>query len=109
MYAGTDGGTVYGWDLTSTKYSVKLAGHLTTCNFVHISPEPQEAHLLITGSGDTNVKVWDIRSGKAEQTLKNHSKGVNCACFSPDGNWLASGGDDGNTYITDLRNEQVVH
>lgn len=88
---------------------MKLTGHLTTCNFIEVSTEEEEQHLMITGSGDTKVKVWDLRNGKAVHTLNNHSKSVNCAKFSPDGNWVASGGDDGCTYITDLRNEKVVH
>ena len=100
---------MYGWDLSSSKYSIKLPGHLTTCNFIEVSQEAEDSHLLLTGSGDTNVKVWDIRTGKAAHTLKNHSKAVNCAKFSPDSQWVASGGMDGNTYITDLRNEKVVH
>mmetsp|Transcript_25109 Transcript_25109/g.27869 ORF Transcript_25109/g.27869 Transcript_25109/m.27869 type:complete len:108 (+) Transcript_25109:1-324(+) len=29
VFAGTDGGTVYGWDLSSTNYSMKLQGHKT--------------------------------------------------------------------------------
>lgn len=52
VFAGTDGGTVYGWDLTSPKYSLKLQGHKTTCNFVDVSREEGEENLLITGSGD---------------------------------------------------------
>jgi WD40 repeat protein len=88
---------------------MKLSGHLTTCNFVEVSTEEEDMHMMITGSGDTNVKVWDLRSGKASHTFKNHSKAVNCAKFSPDGNWVASGGADGNTYITDIRTEKVVH
>lgn len=95
MFAGTDGGSVYGWDLSSSKYSIKLSGHLTTCNFLQVSTDEEDANLLITGSGDTNVRVWDVRTGKSEHTFKNHSKAVNCAKFSPDGNWVASGGDDG--------------
>ena len=109
VYAGTDGGTVYGWDLSSTKYSFKLQGHKTVCNFIEVNSEPEDAHLLITGSGDCSVKIWDLRTGKAAQTLRNHTSAVNCAKFSPDSNWIASGGNDGNTYITDYRSEKVVY
>ena len=88
---------------------MKLSGHLTTCNFIELGTEEEEAHLMISGSGDTNLKIWDLRSGKPVQTIKHHSKAVNCAKISPDGNWVASGGSDGNTFITDIRTEKVVH
>ena len=109
VFAGTEGGSVYGWDLTTAKLSHKLSGHLTRCNFIETSTEEEDAHLIITGSADTNVRIWDLRSGKSVNTFKNHSKSVNCAKFSPDGNWVASGGSDGVTYITDIRSEKVVH
>ena len=56
---------------------MKLSGHLTTCNFVQVGTEASEKDLLITGSGDTNLRIWDLRNGKAVHTFKNHSKAVN--------------------------------
>lgn len=109
VFAGTDGGSIYGWDLSTSKLTYKLSGHLTTCNFIEFSHEEEDAHLMITGSADTNLRIWDLRSGKSAYTFKNHSKSVNCAKFSPDGNWVASGGSDGATYITDIRTEKVVY
>jgi len=108
LFAGTDGGSVYGWNLETAKYSMKLSGHLTTCNFIEVASD-EDGQMMITGSVDTNLKIWDLRTGKASHTFKNHSKSVNCAKFSPDVNWVASGGSDGNTYITDLRTNKVVH
>lgn len=79
------------------------------CNFIEVSQEPEDAHLLLTGSTDCSVKIWDLRTGKAQHILRNHTNTVNCAKFSPDSNWVASGGNDGKTNITDLRTEKVVY
>ncbi|CAG2120805.1 unnamed protein product, partial [Medioppia subpectinata] len=35
-------------------------------------------------------------------TYKGHSKDVHCLRFSPDGRWLASGGDEGSVKLWDL-------
>lgn len=77
VFASTDGGGVYGWDLSTSKMSMKLTGHLTTCNFMEVSTESENAHLMITGSVDTNVRIWDLRTCKTVNTLKNHSNAVN--------------------------------
>src|SRR6185312_6000905 len=40
-------------------------------------------------SGSTDVKLWDVASGKEKATLKGPTRGVNCLAFSPDGKTLA--------------------
>ena len=42
VYAGTDGGSVFGWDLASTKYNAKFSGHLTACNFIEFGVEEDD-------------------------------------------------------------------
>ncbi|ODV59230.1 ubiquitin-binding SDF ubiquitin ligase complex subunit MET30, partial [Ascoidea rubescens DSM 1968] len=37
--------------------------------------------ILITGSYDSTVKIWDIKSGKLIRTLIGHNKGVRCLKF----------------------------
>jgi len=38
-------------------------------------------NVLITGSYDTTVKVWDIRSGEELRTLSGHTSGIRCLQF----------------------------
>ena len=108
LFAGTEGGSIFSWDLSSTKYSAKLSGHLTYCNFIEIASD-DDCHTMISGSDDTTVKIWDMRTLKCKNTIKHHTKSVKWAKLSPDGYWVASGGADGNTFITDLRTGKVVY
>jgi uncharacterized caspase-like protein len=39
---------------------------------------------IITASGDSTAKIWDVASGKLLQTLSGHDDGVLFAAFSPD-------------------------
>lgn len=41
--------------------------------------------LLMSGSLDKSIKLWDVRTGKCLQTLKNHLTSVNKVKLMPDG------------------------
>lgn len=41
-----------------------------------------------------SLKIWDLREGRLLFTLQGHSGPVNCARFSKDGDFFASGGAD---------------
>ena len=55
---------------------------------------------LSSGSGDTNLKLWDIRRKGCIFTYKGHSEAVTCLKFSPDGQWVASGGEEGAVKVS---------
>lgn len=46
------------------------------------------------GPPPTEVRVWEVASGRAVRTLRGHTGRVARLAFSPDGNWLASAGGD---------------
>ena len=108
IYTGSECGNIYVWDLTNCKLSNELSGHTDQWNFIELASD-EEGKLMISGSEDATIWIWDLRSYKNVRTLQVHSKSVNWAKFSPDGNWVASGGSDGNTYITDIRTNNVVN
>lgn len=62
--------------------------------------------ILITGSYDTTVKVWDITSGKEIRTLTGHSQGVRCLQF--DDHKLITGSLDGSMKIWNWRTGECL-
>ena len=48
-------------------------------------------YYLVSGSLDTNVKAWDLRSKKSLMTLKSHQKPITAVDISIDGRVVASG------------------
>jgi WD40 repeat protein len=48
------------------------------------------------------VTVWEIRSGRELLTLRGHARAVKSLTFSPNGRFLASGGDDALVKVWDI-------
>jgi WD40 repeat protein len=54
-----------------------------------------DGRLLVSGSGDRTVRLWDAKSGAAiGAPLKGHEGEVLSVAFSPDGRVIASGSAD---------------
>lgn len=69
--------------------------------------------LLASGSLDTAIKLWDIRRKGCIFTYKGHNRTVNSLKFSPDGQWIASAGEEGmvkvsQTFSQMYRKENVL-
>lgn len=59
-----------------------------------IACHPQRA-CLASGSADGTLVLWDLQTGKQMHTLRGHPLSLWAVTFSPNGQWLASCGDDG--------------
>ena len=49
---------------------------------------------IVTGSGDSTVRIWDAASGAPIAVLTGHLGAVYSAAFSPDGNRILSAAHD---------------
>lgn len=58
--------------------------------------------LLASGSLDTAIKLWDIRRKGCIFTYKGHNRTVNSLKFSPDGQWIASAGEEGMVKVSQI-------
>jgi len=68
-----------------------LAGHrggVSTCAY---SPDGK---MILSGSEDGTVKIWDASSAAEIRTLEGHTGEITCCLYSPDGRRIASGSSD---------------
>lgn len=62
--------------------------------------------ILVTGSRDRYLKIWDIRTGSLIRTLKGHLGSVLCLQF--DGRFLISGSSDAALIVWDIHTAERI-
>jgi len=72
-----------------------LSGHTYGLKTITFSVD---GTLLVSGSSDKTVKLWDIQTGGVIKTY-NHTSGVHSVSISPDSTTLASGCWDGSIHL----------
>ncbi|MFG0334982.1 MAG: protein kinase, partial [Maioricimonas sp. JB049] len=74
----------------------ELSGHTGAVQAVRFS---RDGALLVSGSRDNSVKVWDVESGTALKTFRGHYSGVSDVAFDPGGRRVVSAGRDHQTIV----------
>ena len=69
-----------------------FSGHTAHVFSLDLSPA---GNVLVTGSVDETVRLWDVRRGTCMNVLPAHSDPVTSVRFSPDGTVVCSGSYDG--------------
>ncbi|MGB7924276.1 MAG: caspase family protein [Pyrinomonadaceae bacterium] len=98
------GGKIVLWDIYSGASLKQMKVNASVLRSIAFSPD---GGLLASGGEDNLVHLWNVASGAELKALSGHtaspktgSRGayeiddVHAVAFSPDGKWLASGGDD---------------
>jgi len=64
-------------------------------------------NVLVSGSADATVKVWDLAKCECAQTLTHHVSKVQSVLWNPaEANVLATGGFDHRAYVLDMRDPE---
>ena len=65
--------------------------------------DPQKPNILASCSSDKTIKIWDIKSGACQSTLRVDAGayGVRSVSFSPKDNVVAAGCSNGKIYLVD--------
>jgi WD40 repeat protein len=58
--------------------------------------------MIVSGSGDKTVRIWDISSGRCRCVLTDHSHWVRAVCWSGTGDRVISGSEDGSVLVWDV-------
>jgi DNA-binding beta-propeller fold protein YncE len=74
--------------LGNASVSHTFSGHTGKISSVAITPDGQ---ILVSGSTDKTIKVWNLNTGKVIRTLKDDLGEVSSVAVSSDGNFLAVG------------------
>jgi WD40 repeat protein len=65
--------------------------------------------MILSGSSDKILRLWDTQSGKLLRTLEGHKGWVRCCVFSPDGKMILSGSYDGTLRLWDAQSGKLLH
>ena len=83
-----------------------LEGHKHSVTSVAFSPKGK---LLVSGSDDHTIRVWNAATGDAVAgPFMGHTGGVKSVCFSPDGRRIASGSVDQTIRVWDAETGDSV-
>jgi len=85
-------GIVYLFDLQTWQLRTKLTGHLLPVRSIAFS---KDGSTLLSGSSDGTLKLWQVATGKEQQTIKNGTLPVLVTAFANDDNAILAGTLDG--------------
>ncbi|XP_064628695.1 periodic tryptophan protein 1 homolog [Lineus longissimus] len=108
LLASSDQGFVYLLDVRTDKTVFTLSAHTGAVTGLCLSS--QVPNLLVTGSADKLVKVWDIQDNKPEMVMEKNFKlgGIQCISCCPDAPYAFAAGCEKDVKVWDIRENKAV-
>lgn len=106
LYTCSTDHTVGIWDFGTCQRIRKLKGHSTFVNSVNGARRGPQ--LLVSGSDDNTIKIWDARKKYAVHTLENNFQ-VTGVCFNDTSEQIISGGIDNDIKVWDIRKNEIIY
>ncbi|MBO0792395.1 MAG: NACHT domain-containing protein, partial [Ktedonobacteraceae bacterium] len=103
---GTATGAIWIYQADGDTLTLTCHGHTDGVWSLSIS---QDERLLVSGSDDQTVRVWDLASGACLRTITTHSNRVRATALNHHNTLLASGSDDQTIHIWDLASGACLH
>jgi WD40 repeat protein len=79
---------------------LQLAGHDKPVRCVAFSPNGE---LVVSGSEDNSIRVWDVANGESRKVLRGHGSAVRSCMFSLDGKSVLSGSEDQSVRVWNVQ------
>lgn len=94
------------WKLDNGSHLFDLSGEHSTST--HCTSMADGGNLAITGSADSCVYIWDLKSPPVSQTSKYHNSDTLTVAISPCGLYAVSGGADSFIKVYDFDSMEVL-
>ncbi|MFI5378271.1 MAG: family 16 glycoside hydrolase [Tepidisphaerales bacterium] len=75
---------------------------------MHSMAVSPDGKLVVSGSDDMTVRVWDLAAGKQTHCFEGHTGAVTSVAFSPDGKLVASGSEDHTARVWELATGRLI-
>jgi WD40 repeat protein len=103
------------WDVQTAKLILPLdftATERTSGRVRRVVSSPDGHWLATVGQGNVKVScvmIWDASTGKHSQTIEGSGRRLFDGAFSPDGRWIAAGGQDEAVQVWDAATGKECH
>jgi WD40 repeat protein len=86
------------WDNETAKILLTLTGHSEFVKVIEITPD---GTIIISGSRDSSIKIWNLSTGKCLHTFIDDSP-ITAIAISPDGKKVIAGDEAGRLHFLEL-------